>query len=268
MSTTLEQRIVENQLELASSPEGIYTLPCGHLDDEGVLHTEVLLRELTGVEEDILASKRIPSHQKMNKFLANCTQRIGSIVDPREIASIVPKLLLGDRTFLFFALRRLSVGDIFPFREKCPECREMAVYSYDLGDLKVTVMPDPKKRIYEVTLPRSGKSVTFRCLAGQDEQEADRLKKRKMPPLTAQIYLRVVDIDGKPRTQQDIQKLPTRDRDFLRAQFATVDGGVETTLELDCGACGAEFEEEISPGQQSFFFPSEAQEIWKRRSSS
>lgn len=116
---------------------GTVSLPGGiYLGEE--LHTEVELRETSGVEEDILIS---PKRDKKNKLvksfprrltevLALCTVRIGSHTaeenrDP-ETASLKPFLkawegaLAGDRAYALLSLRRLSLGDVYKYSAQCP----------------------------------------------------------------------------------------------------------------------------------------------------
>lgn len=267
MSGSVEANIIDSAMRTPKSPAAVYELPCGYLEetDKGpVLHNEVELKEMTGEEEDLLASRNIPFDKKMDALIASCLVRLGTIHQKPKIRKIVPQLLLGDRTFLFFAIRRASLGDEFPFREECPQCEETSLQPFDLGLLKLRKMPEPLKRSYHATLP-SGAEVVFKCLAGEDEKRRDKYRKT-LKPLSLQIFLRLESINGEEPTPLSIRGLTVRDRDFLRSQFASVDGGVETTIELTCPLCGTDFERELDPGQPSFFSPSETSEIWKRRS--
>jgi len=261
--------LVDNQLRDAEGTHGVHKLLCGYLDDEQVLHDEVLLRAFTGIEEDLLASRRVRAADKMNLFLAGCIERIGEITDKGRIRGIVPRLLLGDRTFLFFALRRITHGDIFPFRQKCPDrtCGSNEIYRVDLSTLDVYPMPQQKKRMYEVTLPRSKSIVVWRPMCGADEAKRDELKKR-IGLLTLNLLLRVEALDGEPADANRLARLCSGDRDFLRAQIDEFEGGVETAVDLTCPVCGYEFEKEVDPSEPSFFFPSDTQQRWKRRRSS
>jgi hypothetical protein len=288
--------IVENQLRDPQSDIGVFRLPCGYLDDSNALYMEVQLRGTKGVEEDMLSSKRIAADRKMDLLLASCVTAVRVISGPDRVETppeqegaqvvadasgaeaildgakiqsvVVPQLLSGDRVFLFFSIRRCTHGDIFPIEARCPnsDCKEKDVHSFDLKTLPIQDMPNPRKRVYEATLPISKKHVRHRCMDGRLEQERDRLSKRVNAP-TLRLLLRVIDIDGEPPTELVLQNLDSGDRDFLRAEFERVDGGVDTTIELACKYCGEEWETEIDPRQPSFFFPLEVQQRWKRRSS-
>jgi hypothetical protein len=260
------ETIIENELGEASSSNGVFSLPCGYLDDNDVLHTEVALRAMRGDEEDLLSSRKISFDKKMNQLLVSCVDRIGPVTNKGEIAKIVPRLIIGDRTFLFFAIRRVSLGDVFPFKETCPNCNEEKIYPFDLNALDVVPMKDPEKRVHEVQLPDSQSVARVKHMTGADEEERDR-RKAQIPPLTLLLMLRVVDIDGKPPSIFTLKNLTVRDRDTIRAAFVALDGGIETTIDVQCPLCGCEFKREIDPGQPSFFSPSETQALWKRKSS-
>jgi len=263
------QTIADNELRDPSGSNGSFRLPCGFLEEDGTLHRDVVLRAFTGVEEDILASRRVRAADKMNLFLSGCIVSIGDITDPNKIRALAPRLLIGDRTFLFFALRRITHGDVFPFRHKCPNpnCKANEIYRVDLSTLVTYPMPKPEKRTYEITLPHSGHLVVWHPMDGTQEARRDELKKR-IGLLTLNLLLRVEAIDGRPVTADDLARLPSGDRDHLRTHIDEHEGGVETTAELICPVCGEEFERDVDPSEPSFFFPSEMQQRWKRKSSS
>ena len=59
------------QMETPKGTLGVFDLPCGYLDPQTQeLFTEVQVREITGNEEDMLASQQIPSAQKISQLLA------------------------------------------------------------------------------------------------------------------------------------------------------------------------------------------------------
>lgn len=260
-----QQIVLMNELEKPKSTQGLFVLPCGYIDDDGALHNEVELKELTGNEEDMLASRTIPAHKKMGFLIGRCVRRLGTITDQGRLAAIAGDLTIGDRTFLIFALRRITLGDMYPFKVGCPVCSKISTYQIDMADLETKFMPTPEKRIYDDKLP-SGKTVRFRILVGRDEEQLGKAKNVDDKASLA-LLLRLELIDGKPPTMADVKNLSMRDRDALRVLVDDVDGGVETGLELSCPSCGAEFEDDVDAGQAGFFFPSMTQKRSKTRSS-
>ena len=260
------EHVVQGQVETPKSPVGLFELPCGYLDENGELHTEVTVREISGDEEDMLVSSNVPNLRKMNELLIRCVERIGPYTEKKDLIKIIPKLVVGDRVYLLFAIRRASLGDLFPFEEVCPKCDKKHGYTQDLKDLKIVKMPDPKKRIFDEVLPRSKKSVRFRPLTGADE---DRLNKALSgsDSASAAILIRLELLDGAPPTLADVKKLGLQDRIWIRKKFDEVEGGVETTLECTCPFCNHEFQRDLQVNDPGFFYPSEIQPSSSERSS-
>ena len=259
-----EQMMLRQQIETPKASEAVYELPCGYLSPDNILHTEVALREMTGREEDLLASKKTPSNKKMNELYARCIIRLGSLTEPQQIAAAVPELLIGDRTFLMFALRRVTLGDEYPFRHRCPSCEKESLYIVDLSEMKIQKMVDPMKRVYEGALS-NGTTYRFRLLNGRDEAKlADVVDNERR--ITQAMVVRLVTLNDRPPIYEAVQSMSSRLRNELRAKFEEVDGGVDTEVEMTCPKCDHQFFTELDVGP-GFFFPSAMQKNSKRRSS-
>lgn len=260
----------------AKSPVGTFTLPCGYLDDDGKLHTDVLLREMTGEEEDILGSRGANVLARINQVMTNCIERLGPITDKARIGELVPVLPVADRNFLFIALRRVSLGDEFLMDVTCPGCEKKQKMSLNLADLAVKTMPEPSKRTFPVTLP-SGKKLTWRLMTGVEEASLSKIRDATTKDLmTLAIAARLIEIDGKPvvfaprvdarsklsmdadtkKVFEFVKKLSLKDRDFMRTQFRDHEGGMESEVEFECDGCGKKFRSDFDPSQIGFFFPS------------
>lgn len=262
----LHQTIVTAQVEEVKSPIAVFDLPSGWLAEDGTVYREVEVREIQGHEEDILGAKSISGQKKLSSVITACTVRVGAFTDRDMIRKIVAELPVGDRIALLFFIRRVTLGDIFPFEEKCPECEATHLYQVNFEDLEITPMPTPEKRIYDVTLP-SGKTARFKIMTGEDEENLSKTKKGDLDSISLQLLARVLMINDKPATLKDIKSLGMRDRNFLRDQFNEVEGGIETSVEVSCLSCEHEFTHELSI-DRSFFSPSALQKASKRKSSS
>ena len=248
--------LVRDQLQDAKSTQGPFELPCGYLAEDGNVYTDVVVREIRGHEEDMLGNPKVPAARKMSELMSRCVERVGPFTDRGKIAQIVMDLIVGDRAFLIFAIRRVTLGDEFPFKDQCPECKKESLYVADLSELEVKRMPDPHKRLFDIPLP-SGKSVRFRPMTGRSEEKL--LKDGKAhgeDALSLAILARLELMDGKPVMLDDVKNLGMRDRHALRSEFETVEGGIETETDMTCPYCDHEFRKEIDVSQRSFFFPS------------
>jgi hypothetical protein len=258
MNSAIEEIHTLNQMETPKSTLGIFELPCGHLDVETQeLAIEVQVREITGHEEDMLASKQIPSSQKITNLLSGCVIRLGAVEDSGQLNRMVRELPLGDRVFLVFAIRRVTLGDDLPVREKCPSCGLTTLFMVDLAEeLQPKPMPDRMKRVFDAELP-SGKQIRFRVSVGSDEVRMAKLQQRKQAAdaLSHAILMRLELLEGEKPTMKMVKSLGMRDRLFIREEFQRVEGGVDTTLELECPSCRHEWEKDLDLGASSFFFP-------------
>jgi hypothetical protein len=251
-----EAYIIENNISEPKAGTGGGTLPCGYLTDSGELITEVVVREITGAEEDMLASQKIKDYKKMGELIARCTIAVGPVTDRDEIARIIPKLLVGDRVYLFLLIRRVTLGDEYPFRSKCPSCEVEGSFNVDLSSLEVKTMGDAKKRSLELVTPR-GRKVTMAPMDGVREERLSTFKNEN-DKATLALAARVVTLEDKPATLGDLKALSLSERNFLRDSYQQLEGGVDTTVDIACPHCGAEFKNELDVTQRAFFFPSVA----------
>lgn len=258
---SVEQMMTLQAMETPSSSVGLCELPCGYITPDGRLYTDAQVREITGYEEDMLVSDAVPASQKLDMLLAGCTVRIGPVSDPGALAAIIPTLTVGDRVAMLFAIRRATIGDALPMRHECPnkECRTKSLFVVNLSDLKIQKMADPMKRVYDVTLP-SGRTVRFRVSTGEDEaRTAKFLKKDKMDAVSQMMLMRLDLLDGQPPSLEMLKKMGMKDRSFLRREFNRVEGGVDTSIDLECPKCGTEWTTELNVSANSFFSLQEQQ---------
>jgi hypothetical protein len=254
----IETTVTINQMETPHASVGTFELPCGHWDEgDQVVVRDVVVREISGFEEDMLASQVVPGHEKMDNLLAACVTRIGKYDTPGRISQIVKNLPVGDRVFLLFAIRRVTLGDELPVREECPKCKVKGLFMVDIGtELEVKEMPEPAKRVYDTVLP-SGLRARFRISTGLDEARIGKqIKRTPLDAMSQALLMRIELLGDEPPTLEAIKRLGMKDRHFLRAEFARVEGGVETSVNFTCASCGNEWSKDLNIGAQGFFFPS------------
>jgi hypothetical protein len=175
------------------------------------------------------------------------------------------KVLVGDRFYALVQIRRASFGDEYAFSVQCqsPSCRERFEWELNLGDLPVRTLPDDARAAFkngnrfEAHLGRDGRKVSFRLLTGADEARAATLRRQGRDNLLVEaVALRVVEIDGvadkdKRRFLEDVE---LGDLAALLDAFEAVDGGVETSIEVECPSCGGVQDVDL-PFERGFFFP-------------
>jgi len=219
----------------------LFTLPSG-LDCE--------LREMTGVEEELLTNERLlKSGDAVNMVLRNCLLRLG------EQTSLTMEhilgLLSGDRLFLLVKLRQVSLGDEVTVALTCPNrvCRNSEQLVVNLEELPV--IPYPAEREFLFPLPATGQVVKFGFLDGRKEK---RLNAIRDVDLSHAMLIRILTIDEQPPSKKTLAEMSISDRQALREAMVAVDCGIDTVLRTYCAYCGTEMRGRVE-ADPSFLFP-------------
>ncbi len=257
-------KLDDHHLDAKSSVQ-VFTLPIGLVMPDGALLRDAMVREMTGVEEEILASKGKVT-PRLNRVIANCLIEIGG---QKATLAMVKGLTMLDRMFLLIAIRRVSLGDSYEVKLKCPNtaCLTDGTYRIDLGGLATTTPEDPRQRQHVLTTP-SGTRIDWHTMNGEDEEwlEAMRAKLNGEGLPTLAMLARIDAIDGEPlprdngpdvkRSLSRLVSLSLRDRNAFRHAHATSEGDMDTEVEFACATCGFEFKAEMEVAAAGFFFPS------------
>ena len=245
-----------------------FTLPVGYVDPEGKLHDQIMLREMTGVEDDMLGNDDLPIGERVSNVLSACTVKLGDVEDPEVIRQAISDQLEGrglplteqDRVAAMIFLRRVTIGDIYKFERRCPRCSTMATgRKTDLRELKIEKCPHPEKRRVKLELPRSGREVIIKVLSAQGAIKVSRLRPTQKDLKSLAILARIESLDGKPLGDprvavKQIQSLPQADRNKIRQAYNAMEAFVETDITVECRnpICGASWDFMLDIGQGFF----------------
>ena len=262
-----QERIKGHMMDVGAGTYSV-DLPCGYIDTEGTLHRKMLVGEMTGYEEDILAGKGdvIP---RLNKIISNCTKKIGDIEARRDIARAVAHLTASDRMAALIAIRRVSLGDFYSVKVRCPseKCGDESRYNLDLHMIELLMMDNPTERTRTDTL-KSGRVIDWHIMSARDEEWLTLKRKKKEDLLTLNILARVDKVDGEdvgklrddkktyPKALKMLKRLTISERNEIRALFDEIEGSVETEVDFECPVCGYEWEADMGVGSLDFFFHS------------
>lgn len=272
------------ELSVWGAGRGDFRLPCGYVDEKGRVFNHIYLREMTGIEDDILDDDELNVSERMTRVITNCTEKLSSgspeqpnTIDDRSIigAAIGDTLKVGgmpftipDRMAALLFIRRLSVGNIYKFERKCPECGKLSKNKQvDLSTLGIVYCKDPTKRRVKVKLPRSEKTAVLKVLSAAGERRVAEMRPTQKDVKTAAILARLESIDEKPLTGNDekdmatVKALPLADRRIIISTFNVMEGTIETEIEMKCNsaACGAESKFDLDLGQ--VFFSNQGQDV-------
>ena len=282
---------------------GVFKIVGGYLEEfedgrPSVLHNEVEMRAMSGHEEDLLSNDSVPFFRRMTGILAQCCVRIGTLTSRADIIKAINGLPAGSRQHLLVCLRRTShwrqTKDIYDMNVECPKCEKDSLHKVDLSRLGLFESPEPRRRIFEETLPESGQKVVWHITKSEEDEIISAVVKHegaRPELLTWSILIRVKALNGTPidvraddcvdpsngqlrkplpskilELRQFLKNLNTGDRQYLRDRFMEYEPGIDTDLEFVCPKCRKEFHGTLDLGQRSFFFPSETRTRSNRRS--
>jgi hypothetical protein len=227
---------------------GIYTEATGVIKN-------IEFRELSGMEEDVLASNKMSLSEKLTRVMSNCTIKIGTIEDRKTINEMIPKIMMADRWYYLVQLRILSVGAAYSFKAKCPSCEHVDAVDYDLNQMKVESSADISNPYREIKLP-SGKVVRYRLADGTVDAKIES-SSNDQNSATAGLYARIDTIDGQPVGIDKVKALVLKDRAALRADIDKNEGSIDDVVKFVCPECGHKYEGNLPLEGRSFFYPAE-----------
>lgn len=252
-----------------------FTLPCGHLDEDGeTLHTNVTVIEL-GHDTD----KDMSSGMSSTELVAQHVVQIGPHKDKESIKSVVEGLEKGDFDWILIRLRILSLGSDFEYPHICPNtaCRRQNDYSYDMDEIDVVDMPDPLQRTLDYTT-RNGEDTVWRTLKAKDMEDlAEIMQESEENRINKVLALQLVSINGETpaavlkkkgrkckNSKQHINaalkmieelEILHGEREVIRKELRELRGYPNLNIRNTCTGCGTNFPTRI-PIDYTFIAPS------------
>jgi hypothetical protein len=223
----------------------IITLPSGKV---------VELRGMKTQEMDILASKKaMKDGAGINDIAKSC------ILNLNEFD--YDNALQGDRYSILINIRRITYPGPYSFDITCPQCEQKGSFNVILEDLPVKTLNNETTNL-KFEFPRSKYKITYHLPTGVDEREVLKLRKRHLADLMSLSLMTNIDkVEGlKFKTLEWFKNLDAYDVISFQNELEEKNCGVETSIELCCDSCGAEFETEL-PITSNFFLPKKRRKI-------
>lgn len=244
-------------------PDGSVELLAGFVDEHGVRHTDVEIRELRGRDEETLA--RAAAAADTGRFIDTICRvgviRIGDIEDEAGLKKALDTLLLGDRALLCMEIRRLAYGDVIELDVRCPLCDHVGETDYsfsqdvprkafgveiaDPHDIKAApvAVDDLAQREYQLTCP-SGAVVNIRSIDGTAQKKVytpENLRRKTSEECNTLLLVELIStINGAPlRGDRVIQDQTSRDRRYLLSWVTASSnfGPQYDKVEAECSEC-------------------------------
>ena len=225
--------------------------------------TSIEIKQMTAKEEDILTSRTL-----LKKGVA-LDRVIQNIIVNKNINP--DSLLVGDRNAIVIACRVSGYGNDYTTKVTCPNCTESEDYSFNLheaevftgGDLEAAGITDNGNGTFDLKLPRTQVTATFRLLTGADEKvflsgvERDRKSKSHEKNITRQLVNTVIAVNGDSSADAInylVANIPSVDSRHIRLAYRIVAPNIDLTQHYECGSCDYEQEMEV-PLTADFFWP-------------
>lgn len=230
--------------QVPEPPACLVSLPGGFVDPEGAVIRDVLVRELTGQDEEQIArvankQGQIDLVRMLETIYELGTVKIGTLDANR---SLLNSLLVGDKDAILLGIRIATFGPDYETRIGCPKCGEESDVVFELlADVPERKLEDPEN-IYRTVKLRNG-SAEVRLPTVGDQSYATDDPKRTVPEANTRLLGRCVKtINGKlTRGEQSVRDLGLQDvRTLLKHINDTVPGPRMGEVKVECPACKEE----------------------------
>ncbi|MGD9726851.1 MAG: hypothetical protein AB7L09_00300 [Nitrospira sp.] len=272
-------------LQVFGKGSGDFKLPTGYVDSTGRVFNRIYLREMTGVEDDIMDDDELNISERMTRVIVNCTEKLATadagpdgrqptvITDRATIMAAVSDnltdgglpLTIPDRLAALLFIRQTSGGDRYQLDGRpCPACTKPLKNKHImLSSLQINYCKDATKRRVRVKLPRSGKIAILKMLTASNERKVAESRPDLRDVKSLAILSRLESLDdkvlsGDPETELDIvRSLPRMDRILLIQTFNLMEGSIETEITVKCTnpKCSVDFTFDLDLGQVFFSSP-------------
>jgi len=237
--------------EIIDLPSEGKLYPEGHPCSDG----KIEIKYMTAKEEDILTSQNL-----IKKGVV-----IDRLMDSLILTSGVKQddLILGDKNAVMVAARILAYGPEYVCEVTNPNTGEALNHTFNLADCPFKKLPkDVKENKFEITLPISKTTITFKLFTGKDEvlinEELKASKKTGtdvLPELTTRLRHTIISVGGdeSPSTINNfVQNLLARDSMYLRNEIKKATPDIELEQEIEIGGDTVKVDIPMTVG---FFWP-------------
>jgi len=235
----------------------MYTIEC----PSGLRGT---LRGMKVKDEQIFANRKlVKSGLALSTLLNNCWE---DTTDPGPYVGMSHidwhNLSSPDRTYALIHLRAFTYGDEYEFRLTCDRCKHHHGWGVDLvKDLDVIDMHDAARASIREDQPYVIESKEFgqiycRVPTGVDEAYLATLDGKE--DVKASIYqlarqiVKIADAEDFDSIMTLVEDIPARVADDIRDQIDDIEGGVDTSFDVECPKCEST-QQVFLPFEASFF---------------
>jgi len=239
-------------------PSEVIDLPSeGRLYPEGhpLKDGKIEIKYMTAKEEDILTSQNL-----IKKGVV-----IDRLLDSLILTNGVKQedLILGDKNAVMVAARILAYGPEYTCDVTNPNTGEVSSHTFNLADCPFRKLPEGiTENKFEVELPISKQTITFKILTGKDEslinkdlEASKKITGGVSPELTTRLRYMITSVGGdeSPSVINSFaQNMLARDSMHLRTEMKKITPDIELEQEIEIGGDTVKVDIPMAVG---FFWP-------------
>ena len=228
---------------IPDAPDPVLALPRG-LFYEGAWKRKVILKELTGQDEEALAKTRDPN-DFFDIVVALGVERLGDLemdeFPQGERVAMFQQLLIGERDQIFLGVLRATFGDERTLGYTCSLCGSKQELILSLtDDFKAKTVDGLDTAMFTQTTSK-GEEISYRLATGADQADALSKKGATQAEQNSIVLSRVIlAVDGKDvlDPMAYVRRMSMRDRQSLLADLVDKQPSVDLEVTTDCSSCG------------------------------
>lgn len=230
---------------MEQAPDCHLSLPRG-LFVRGVFKTDVVVRELNGLDEEALAKHRDPADY-YDMVVALGTEQ----VDDFDLTTLpladrqgwLRNLLIGERDQIYIAIIKATFGPSKTLSFSCMHCGQEQEMELVLDeDFKPKVVTDVDNEVFTFTTSK-GDELQYRLVTGEDQREAYARKGATTAEQNTILLSRcIVKLNGGlvPDPLNYARRLGMKDRQALLTELVDHQPSINLRLTTTCVSCGQE----------------------------
>lgn len=257
-SLTSVEEVIKQDINMTDEDEPIlFTMLAGYKDENGTVHKDFTLREMTGRDEEAIHRADVKNNgsKVVTTLLTRCVTSIGTLT-PKSVGGrqkweeIIRSLYVGDQDYMLIQLRKISIGEEVELNHVCPNkgCKAKLHTILTLDELEV--VPFSGERDIEFELPRGYKDKKgvkhstgiMRLPTGLDREILTPLAKSNLAKAETVMLTRLCKFSDGAHVDDDVMSsLSIRDREYLQKLLQEHFFGVKLETEVVCDSCGETF---------------------------
>lgn len=241
-SSALDKALEDPVPRMEPSPNMVVDLYVGLPDEEGSWQKTAIVRELTGADEEALASLEAKEGMNYTEYMAFLLRRVVESIGSINISqnkNLVDNLIVGDRDKLFMTIIEATYGKMREYQVACTFCGESNDVFVDITTFAEKPLKKGAGNTITVTT-KNGSEVVLRLPTNGDSLVVNKVAKTTAEQNTIMLSRCVQGIEGNPVDWA--KNLGMGDRAVMVKKLLDAQPGPEIgEVDTQCAHCNEKF---------------------------